>query len=126
MEKFLKKFLNDNSICTGLCDLKRKTGSSNPGLKQNLYTEINSEIDTQIKQIAQQIVNEKLKKIRATKQIKNENKPLSKIFAEQQKQYLMQQRLQSQVQKNISSNNIQSYIQHNYNPNPNQENLKAI
>ena len=30
MEQFLRDFFNDNSVCVGLCDLKRKTSTSMP------------------------------------------------------------------------------------------------
>ena len=30
MEQFLRDFFNDNSVCVGLCDLKRKTTTSMP------------------------------------------------------------------------------------------------
>ena len=67
MEQFLKNFFNDNSVCIGLCDLKRKTNE----------VKINFAAQTNYQQPVQKAAHQK--------------QTLAQKFAEQQKEYAAKQ-----------------------------------
>ena len=71
MEQFLKNFFNDNSVCIGLCDLKRKTDE----MKVSFSSQI------QYQQPVQKTVQ----------QPKPQKQTLAQKFAEQQKEYAAKQ-----------------------------------
>ncbi len=75
MEQFLKNFFNDNSVCVGLCDLKRK----NDEVKFNYAS-----------QMQQQVQNYQ-KPVQKTVQQKPQKQTLAQKFAAQQQEYAAKQ-----------------------------------
>jgi len=84
MEQFLKNFFNDNSVCVGLCDLKRKT--------DEVRIMPQASVQAQYQQPkAQNIQPQMQRTVQQQPQQKPQRQSLAQIFAAQQKAYAAQQ-----------------------------------
>ena len=82
MEQILKNFFNDNSVCVGLCDLKRKIDNIN----------INYAQQTQYQQTNSQNAQQQMQRtVLQQPQQKPQKQTLAQIFAAQQQAYAAQQ-----------------------------------
>ena len=81
MEQFLRDFFNDNSLCVGLCDLKRKT--ANDVRNQAPFV--------QSKPTQQQTFTFEKPKVQPSQVQKPQRQTLAQKFAEQQQAYAARQ-----------------------------------
>ena len=111
MTNILTKFFDDNSICTGLCDLKRKTQTSQ---LDYYYTQQSMPQNLQVR--TQRQIN-----IQTQPQHKVQKQSLAQIFAAQQQAYAAQQAYNAQQKSTQFRTNMQQpqqqYQRHNFNNN---------
>lgn len=105
MEQFLKDFFNDNSVCVGLCDLKRKTLDMKPEVFAQVKTpQPNPQIYQQACYQTKQTFTQQQTFAQPQPQVqqKPQRQTLAQKFAAQQQAYLAQQRQKyAQVQQSI-------------------------
>lgn len=123
MEQFLKDFFNDNSVCVGLCDLKRKTLD----LKPQMYAPVQPQQTTQ--QVYQQVYQQNYTQAKQTfaqpkpqVQQKPQRQTLAQKFAEQQRAYAQQQAYLAQQRERFAQ--VQQTLEQSTQPRPVQQ--KAV
>lgn len=110
MENFLTKFFDDNSVCTGLCDLKRKTETA----QLNYYYAQQQAVRPQMRPQVQKPVQQTVKQTTQMPQAKPQKQSLAQIFAAQQQAYAAQQAYNAQQKTQQFRTNMQQQAQQQY------------